>query len=116
MAGLNTRTILLWIAVPLFTLGCNGCNFGLQQTPPPGDAPAAEVALAGASVLIGAGDIADCGNMGDEGTAQLVDSVLKANAAAGVETAVFSLGDHAYPMATVRQLRRCFTPSWGDPK
>jgi hypothetical protein len=100
----------------LFTLGCNGCNFGLQQTPPPGDAPATEVALAGASVLIGAGDIADCGNIGDERTAQIVDSVLKANAAAGVETAVFSLGDHAYPMATVRQLRRCFAPSWGDPK
>jgi alkaline phosphatase len=45
-----------------------------------------------------------------------VDSVLKVNAAANVPTVVFTLGDHAYPMATDRQLRRCYTPSWGDPK
>lgn len=108
--------VLWWVGVPLFAFGCNGCNFGLQRTPPPGDAPAVEVALAGASVLIGTGDIASCGDLGDEGTARLVDSVLKVNAAANVPTAVFTLGDHAYPMATDRQLRRCFTPSWGDPK
>ena len=111
------RKMLLWlVGVPLLAFGCNGCNFGLQRTPPPGDAPAVEVALAGASVLIGTGDIASCGDLGDEGTARLVDSVLKVNAAAGVPTAVFTLGDHAYPMATDRQLRRCFTPSWGDSK
>lgn len=114
---MNARnSILWWIGVPIFALGCNGCNFGLQTSPPPGDAPAREIALARAAVLIGAGDIADCGNIGDEGTARLVDSVLKENAAANVETVVFTLGDHAYPVATDRQLRRCFTPSWGDPK
>lgn len=116
MARLDRKTFLWWIGVPLLGFGCNGCNFGLQTTPPPGDAPATEVALAGASVLIGVGDIASCGDIGDEGTARLVDSVLKVNRAAGVPTAVFTLGDHAYPMATDRQLRRCFTPSWGDPK
>ena len=42
--------------------------------------------------------------------------MLKVNSAENVPTAVFTLGDHAYPMATDRQLRRCFTPSWGDPK
>ena len=110
------RNLIWWIGLPVLTIACDGCNFGLQTTPPPADAPAAEVALAGASVLIGAGDISDCGNIGDEGTASLVDSVLRANAAANVETAVFTLGDHAYPMATDRQLRRCFTSSWGDSK
>ncbi len=110
------KRILWWLGVPLFAFGCNGCNFGLQQTPPPGDAPAIEVAMAGATVLIGTGDIASCGDIGDEGTAGVVDSVLKVNAAANVPTIVFTLGDHAYPMATDRQLRRCFTPSWGDPK
>ena len=111
----DRKKILWWVGVPRLAFGCNGCNFGLQTTPP-GDAPAAEVALSGAAVLIGAGDIASCGDIGDEGTARLVDSVLKVNAAARVPTAVFTLGDHAYPMATDRQFRRCFTPSWGDSK
>ena len=115
IARVDRKKVLWWIGVPLFSFGCNGCNFGLQTTPP-GDAPAAEVALSGSAVLVGAGDIASCGDIGDEGTARLVDSVLKVNAAARVPTAVFSLGDHAYPMATDRQLRRCFTPSWGDSK
>jgi len=107
---------LLWATLPLIAFGCDGCNFGLTTTPPPAGAPATEVALAGAKVMIGTGDIADCGNQGDERTASLVDSVLRVNAAAGVETVVFTLGDHAYPMATTRQLRRCYTRSWGDPK
>lgn len=113
---IGKKRILWWTGVPLFAFGCNGCNFGLQQTPPPGDAPAIELAMAGASVLIGTGDIASCGDRGDEETARVVDSVLKVNAAANVPTVVFTLGDHAYPMATDRQMRRCYTPSWGDPK
>ena len=100
----------------MLAFGCNGCNFGLNTTPPSPDSEPREIALAGGVVMIGAGDIADCGNAGDEGTAGLVDSVLKANAAASVATVVFTIGDHAYPMATDRQLRRCFTPSWGDSK
>jgi len=102
--------------LPALVFGCDGCNFGLRVTPPPADSPAEEIAMAGAKVMIGAGDIADCGDSGDERTALLVDSVLKGNAAANVETVVFTLGDHAYPAATDAQLRRCFTPSWGDRK
>ena len=102
-------------ALPLLALGCDGCNFGLQTTPP-AESPARELALAGAKVMVGVGDIADCGDGGDELTARLVDSVLKANAAANLETVVFTLGDHAYPYATHRQIRRCFGPSWGDPR
>jgi len=108
---------LIWlIGVPLIALGCEGCNFGLQPTLPPIDAPASEIALAGGAVLIGTGDIGNCGDIGDEGTARIVDSVLATNARSGVPTAVFALGDMAYPMATDRQLRRCFGRSWGDPK
>ena len=62
------------------------------------DAPAATlVALSGASVLIGAGDIASCASTGDEATAKLVDSVLRADSAAKVHDQVFTLGDNAYP-------------------
>ncbi|MBA3342934.1 MAG: metallophosphoesterase [Gemmatimonadaceae bacterium] len=111
------RLSVIGIVLPALLISCNGCgnSFGLKRTPPPADAPAAEVAIAGAKVMIGVGDIATCGNSGDEATALLVDSVLRANAAAAVETVVFTLGDHAYPDASDRNLARCFTPSWGDP-
>lgn len=104
------------LPVLLLSLGCNVRDFGLERTTPPADAPAEEVALAGAKFMIGAGDIALCDNTGDEATASLVDSVLKANRAANVETVVFTLGDHAYPEASSRYLTQCFTPSWGDLK
>lgn len=103
----------------LLLIGCDGCNvrqYGLQRTAPPANAPAHEVALAGAKVMIGAGDIAKCDDTGDEATATLIDSVLRANAAENLETVVFTLGDHAYPEASDRYLRECFSPSWGDPK
>lgn len=103
----------------LLVLGCEGCkvrNFGLDRTVPTADAPAAQVALAGAKVMIGVGDIAKCNDSGDEATARLVDSVLQANGAAKLETVVFTLGDHAYPEASDSYLAQCFTPSWGDPK
>lgn len=74
-----------------------------------------EVALPGA-VIIGAGDIAVCGVSGDEATSRLVDSVLIADSAAKVETAVFTLGDNAYPSGpggVQDDFPRCFSPSWG---
>jgi hypothetical protein len=86
----------------------------VRVTPPPADAPAEEVALAGAAVMIGAGDIGVCGSRGDEGTAAIIDSVLKADSAAKVEDMVFTLGDNAYPAGTAAQFNRCFGTSWGD--
>ncbi|HEY8164828.1 MAG TPA: metallophosphoesterase [Gemmatimonadaceae bacterium] len=111
---IRTRARLLSLALPLVVVACERMNYGLRETPPPPDAPPEKIALTGAVVLIGAGDIADCGNEGDERTAHLIDSVLKANATAKLETVVFAVGDIAYPSATERQLRRCFGPSWGD--
>ncbi len=109
-----TKNSVAWIALPLFLFGCDACNYGLRRTAPPADAPAAEVALAGAKFMIGTGDIAYCNQSGDEATAALVDSVLRADSAAGLEAVVFTLGDHAYPEASDDLLERCFTPSWGD--
>ncbi|HVF38912.1 MAG TPA: metallophosphoesterase [Gemmatimonadaceae bacterium] len=86
----------------------------MSRTPPEADAKAAEVAIAGAKMLIGAGDIGNCEKNSDESTAALVDSVLRANAAASVETVVFTLGDHVYPEGSAQYFNRCFTPSWGD--
>jgi hypothetical protein len=103
------------LGVPL--LIALGCVQPQGATPPPADAPAKEVALAGAVVLIAAGDIAVCGEHWDEATAALVDSILKADSAANVENAVVTMGDNAYPSGSEysnRIFQRCFTPSWGS--
>ncbi|HKP29312.1 MAG TPA: metallophosphoesterase [Gemmatimonadales bacterium] len=90
------------------------CKPAVQLTAPPADAPAALVALTGASVLIGAGDIARCDAQGDELTAKLVDSVLRADSAAKVHDEVMALGDNAYPSGSAQDYAKCFAPSWGD--
>ena len=102
--GLGAALLLLGIA----------CKPPVQVTPPLASAPAAEVALAGASVMIGAGDIAVCGTEGDEQTAHLVDSVLKADSVAKVTDAVFTLGDNAYPDGSASNFALCWAASWGD--
>lgn len=91
------------------------CPPPVRLTPPSAKASAEEVALAGASVLIGAGDIAACPSQGDEGTAAIVDSVLKADSAAGVRDQVFSAGDNVYPSGRAQDFAKCFGPSWGSP-
>jgi hypothetical protein len=78
-----------------------------------------EKGLPGATVMIGAGDIAVCGTNGDEGTGRMVDSVLVADSVANIPTEVFTLGDNAYPSGPEgvdKDFQRCFTPSWGSPR
>jgi hypothetical protein len=99
------------VAIPVFGLACPK----EPPTPPAAGAPAAEIALAGAAVMVGAGDIAMCGSGGDEATAALVDSILKADSAANVPNAVFTMGDNAYPSGPRGYddfFVRCLTPSW----
>jgi hypothetical protein len=90
------------------------CKIPANSTPPPADAPPELAHLAGASILIATGDIASCTSEGDEMTATMVDSILKADSTAQVEDAVAALGDNAYPSGSARDYARCFTPSWGD--
>jgi hypothetical protein len=91
------------------------CLPTVQLTPPAANAPAAQVALSGASIFIGAGDIAGCGQNNDQLTAMLVDSLLKADSIAKVNDAVFTAGDNVYDSGTPDEFLRCFTPTWGDP-
>ena len=102
---------IYFCALPLAIVAC---KIKASTTPPPADAPAELLALTGAKVLVGTGDIASCTSHGDEETAALVDSILKADSAAGVEDAVMALGDNAYPGGTARDYEMCFAPSWGD--
>jgi hypothetical protein len=101
------------VAITLLVVAL-ACKPPVQMTPPPAAATATQVALSGASVLIGAGDIAVCGTSGDEATARLVDSLLRADSAAKAHDEVFTLGDNAYPNGSASDFALCFTPSWGD--
>ena len=47
---------------------------------------------------------ADCGSIGDEDTATLLD---------GIEGTVFTAGDNAYERGTADEFRDCYEPSWG---
>jgi hypothetical protein len=58
----------------------------------------------GDPVLVGAGDIVDCGSGGDEATATLLD---------GIEGTVFTVGDNAYERGSAEEFRDCYEPSWG---
>jgi alkaline phosphatase len=58
-------------------------------------------------VLVGAGDIAECGVNGDEQTAALIDRV---------RGHVFTVGDLAYPNGSDRDFAECYGPSWGRHK
>ncbi len=62
------------------------------------DAPATD------PVLVGAGDIATCGLVGDNRTARLLD---------GIAGRVFAAGDTAYPSGSAAQFRDCYDASWG---
>ncbi len=88
----------------------------MRITPPPAAAPAEQVALSGASAMVGVGDIASCSQRLGVETAILVDSILRADSVAKVQAAVFTLGDNVYSSGTTEQFEKCFTPAWGDPK
>jgi acid phosphatase type 7 len=115
-----SRRLAAWLAAPLSVAAITmvlvvSCFPRVRVTPPPADATAEEVALAGASVLLGSGDIATCDDRNDDLTGAIIDSILRADTAAGVRHAVFTTGDNAYPVGSARDFRECFGGStWGD--
>ena len=68
------------------------------------DRPSASAAPSGDPVLVGAGDIADCGLEDDGATAALLDTI---------GGTVFTAGDNVYPDGTASQFRECYGPTWG---
>ena len=65
------------------------------STPPPPPSP---------SILIAAGDIAQCGSSNDEATAAVVSAI---------GGTVATLGDNAYNSGTAAEYANCYAPSWG---
>jgi hypothetical protein len=113
-SGRHIRRSALGCATIVATLLAVDCFPPVEVTPPPADAPAEILALAGASVLMGVGDIAVCGTSYDEATADLVDSLARADSAAKVTHAIFTAGDNWYPTGAQVYYERCWKPSWGD--
>ncbi|MGQ0764819.1 MAG: metallophosphoesterase family protein [Gemmatimonadota bacterium] len=114
-----SRRAAIWLVAPLvaiaIVLTVISCFPRVRITPPPADAPAEELAIAGAAVLVGTGDITTCGGRNDDLTGALVDSILRADSAAGVRHAVFTTGDNTYPDGSARDFRECWGGSiWGD--
>jgi len=56
------------------------------------------------AILVGAGDIGQCGSPAVAATAQLLDRV------SGI---VFTTGDNAYPNGSTANFRDCYEPQWG---
>jgi calcineurin-like phosphoesterase family protein len=98
-------------------LGCSPAAAGRSPAPPPPTAvpqpppavppPPVPPPPPGSVVLVGAGDIAVCGEDKDEATANLLDNI------AGT---VFTTGDNAYGDGTPSEFARCYDPTWGRHK
>jgi hypothetical protein len=86
------------VPVLLLLLGSATCTTGPGVDPPPPGTT---------NVLVGAGDIADCGSSGDEATAALLDAI------AGI---VFTAGDNAYDDGSAANFAQCYAGSWGRHK
>jgi len=69
----------------------------IDNTPPPPDG----------AVLVGAGDIAQCGSPGAYNTAALLDAI---------SGDVFTAGDNAYHAGRAADFRDCYEPTWGRHK
>jgi hypothetical protein len=71
----------------------------------PGVSTAMATVIVAPPVLVGAGDIGDCGSIGPGATAALINNIP------GV---VFAAGDNAYPDGTVLDYEYCYEPTWGS--
>ena len=88
-------TYLLALTLTLLLVSLAGC--GVAVTAPSGTF----------EILVGAGDIAQCGGVGDEATADLLD---------GIQGTVFTTGDNVYPDGTASEFANCYDASWGRHK
>ena len=91
------------LGVLLLALGASQCSKGSPTTPTPsgGIQPPP---LGRTAVLVGAGDIGQCGSRGTPLTGRMIESTLGD---------VFLAGDIAYFDGSAANFRDCFDPFWG---
>src|SRR6476660_7581478 len=87
---------------------CGGSPTAPQPPPNPTPQPPPPSTPSAPAVLVGAGDIAVCGDPGSVATAKLLDRIP--------EGQVFAAGDNAYMQGTPQQFRDCYDPTWGRHK
>jgi len=95
--GHNRRLLVAALAAAAaagLSAGCSRSSIAPTPDPDPG----------GAFVLVGAGDIADCGLQGASLTARLLDRI---------DGTVITLGDNAYPGGARVDFLNCYDPTWG---
>lgn len=89
--------VAVTVAVSILALGLLlGLAFGDRSSGPGGGESA---------VLLAAGDIAECGDQGDEATARIL--------ASHPDATIATLGDNAYEQGTPQEFQSCYGPSWG---
>ena len=100
------RSVLLALAISLAS--CTNEN-SMTQPPTQGlyTTPTGLLTANPPEILIGAGDIASCGNNNDELTAQIVDTI---------PGTVMVIGDNVYENGTTSEFNNCYHPTWGRHK
>jgi uncharacterized protein YjdB/PKD repeat protein len=115
--ALSGRTVTWESSAPAIA-AVNGSGFVVGQAAGPatiratsegvvGTAAVIVQSASGPAVLAGAGDIADCSRVSQEGTARVLD---------GIVGTVATFGDGAYPDGTLADYMNCYDPSWGRHK
>ncbi|MGE3509594.1 MAG: metallophosphoesterase [Vicinamibacterales bacterium] len=92
---MRRRDFLIRPVGVIVTLLLTACGSPTVPTPRPDMSTA---------VLVGAGDIAQCGSPGSAMTARLLDRL---------PGAVFTAGDNAYMSGTAEEFQQCYEPTWG---
>jgi len=85
-------------------LGTYGVRVAVTNSGGGTGADTVAVRVVAPSVLVGAGDIADCAKTGDGLTANLMDTI---------PGTVFAAGDNAYPNGSSADYKNCYAPTWG---
>jgi hypothetical protein len=92
------------VVIATMTATCGGSSPSSPSPTPPTVPSPGSGTPAPPAILVGAGDIGQCGAAAVAATAQLVDRVP------GI---VFTTGDNAYPNGSAANFRDCYEPNWG---
>ena len=111
----NAPFFVVAVAALLLVLACNRGEQASSPSPAlapartPTSAPTPSADRGPDPILVGAGDIASCGLLGDEATAPLIDAIFSG----GAQGLVFTAGDNAYDSGTPQQFADCYDQTWG---
>ena len=97
--------------LPIAVVACSQDNLGPSAPRTRRDErPSLAVAFDASSMILAAGDIANCSRTQDNGTGDLIRSLLPSYPNA----IVAPLGDLVYPYARSSDFTNCYNPAWGS--